>query len=50
MGEGLKYLEEAMDEFVAEIDLIGSVATRTGYMLEHMDCWSMTSSCWCTVT
>jgi hypothetical protein len=40
--EGLKYLEEAMDEFVAEIDLIGSVATRTGYMLEHgqVICWS----------
>jgi hypothetical protein len=24
-----------MDEFVTEIDLIGSVATRTGYVLEH---------------
>jgi hypothetical protein len=31
-----------MDEFAAEIDLIGSVTTRTGYMLEHdqVICWS----------
>jgi hypothetical protein len=31
-----------MDEFVAEIDLIGSVAKRTRYMLEHdqVICWS----------
>jgi hypothetical protein len=26
-----KYLEEAVDEFVVEIDLIGSIATRTAW-------------------